>query len=209
METAQWPRREGRNRIGLLALLLAGAALISVTGATMSLALFTSTAVANNNAFTTGTVVIGINPANTIFSSGLMMPGDSVPALIPGQAVTVTNSGTATLRYAITGVATNAPLASQLVITIKQPDGNLGSSCALFNGTTLNNAGFTTVGTTTTNIVGDPTQGTQTGDRTLAGGASETLCFKVALPTSTSNTYQGTTTNITFTFNAEQTANNP
>lgn len=107
------------------------------------------------------------------------------------------------------GIATLAPLASQLVITVKQPDGNAGSSCALFNGTTLNNAAFTTVGATTTNIVGDPTQGAQAGDRVLAGGASETLCFKATLPLGTPNTYQGATTNITFTFNAEQTANNP
>jgi predicted ribosomally synthesized peptide with SipW-like signal peptide len=208
MEYYGTPRRSRRRRRSMLALLLAGAALISATGATMSLALFTSSASANNNGFTAGTVVIGISPANTIFSSGTMMPGDAVPAGTPGQAVTVTSSGTASLRYAITGIATVAPLASQLVITVKQPDGNAGSSCALFNGTAINNAGFTFVGTTATNIVGDPTQGAQTGDRTLAGGASETLCFKVSLPIGTANTYQGATTNITFTFNAEQTANN-
>ena len=208
METYERPRRETRRRRSLLALLFAGTALISVTGATMSLALFTSSASAAVNGFTAGTVVIGISPAATIFSSGMMMPGDSVPAGTPGQAVAVTNSGTAALRYAITGVATNAPLASQLVITVKQPDGNAGSSCTAFSGTTINNAGFTVVGTTATNIVGDPTQGAQTGDRTLAAGTSETLCFKVSLPIGTSNTYQGTTTNITFTFSAEQTANN-
>jgi len=207
MDTYERPRRESRRRRSLLALRFAGAALISVTGATMSLALFTSSASAAVSGFTAGTVVIGISPAATIFSSGMMMPGDSVPAGAPGQAVTVTNSGTAALRYAITGVATNAPLASQLVITVKQPDGNAGSSCTAFSGTTINNAGFTVVGTTT-NIVGDPTQGAQTGDRTLAAGTSETLCFKVSLPLATSNTYQGATTNITFTFSAEQTANN-
>jgi spore coat-associated protein N len=209
VEYYETPRHDRRRRRGLLALLLAGTALISATGATMSLALFTSTASANANGFTTGSVVIGIGGVNTIFSSGAMMPGDSVPANPAGQPVTVTNSGTGALRYSITGIATVAPLASQLVITVKQPDGNVGSSCALFNGTTVNNAGFTTVGTTTTNIVGDPTQGAQAGDRVLAGGASETLCFKVTLPLSTPNTYQGATTNITFTFNAEQTANNP
>ncbi len=208
MDIYERPQRESRRRRSLLALLFAGTALISVTGATMSLALFTSSASAAANGFTAGTVVIGISPAATIFSSGMMMPGDSVPTGTPGQAVTVSNTGTAALRYAITGVATNAPLASQLVITIKQPDGNAGSSCTAFSGTTINDAGFTFVGTTTTNIVGDPTQGAQAGDRTLAANTSETLCFKVTLPLSTSNTYQGDTTNITFTFSAEQTANN-
>ncbi len=43
----------------------------------------------------------------------------------------------------------------------------------------------------------------------LAPGASETLCFHVALPTSSSNAYQGLATTATFQFVAEQTANNP
>jgi hypothetical protein len=136
-----------------------------------------------------------------------MMPGDAVPAGVPGQVVTVTNSGTGQLRYAITGIATNAPLAASLVITIKQPDGNAGASCALFTGTTLN--ATTTVATTTTNLVGNPLAGAQAGDRVLAGGATETLCFKAALPLATGNAAQGLTTNITISFLAEQTSNNP
>ena len=59
-----------------------------------------------------------------------------------------------------------------------------------------------------TNIFGDPTQGAQSGDRTLNAGASEVLCIQVSLPSSSGNTYQGITTTATFTFNAEQTANN-
>jgi hypothetical protein len=191
----------------LLATLMAGTALIAASGATMSLALFTSSAVANANGFTTGTIIIGIAPANTIFTSGVMMPGDAVPAGVPGQAVTVTNSGTGILRYAITGIATNAPLAASLVITIKQPDGNTGSSCALFTGATLNTT--TTVATTTTKLVGDAATGAQAGDRVLAGGASETLCFKANLPIGTGDAAQGLTTNITVSFLAEQTSNNP
>jgi hypothetical protein len=208
MEISTKPRREHRRRRrGLLALLMASTAIISATGATMSLALFTSSAAAANNQFTTGTIVIGINPAATILTAGVMMPGDSVPAGVPGQVVTVSNTGTGTFRYSVTGIATLAPLASQLTITIRQPDGNVGVSCALFNGTVLNT--ITTVGTTTTNLVGDPAQGNQGGDRTLVGGASEVLCFKASLPIGTLNTYQGTTTTMTFTFSAEQTANNP
>lgn len=180
---------------------------MAASGATLSLAVFTSSAVANANGFTTGTIVIGIAPATTIFSSGVMMPGDAVPTGVPGQAVKVTNSGTGILRYAVTGIATNAPLASSLVITIKQPDGGAGSSCALFTGTTLNTT--TTVATTTTKLVGDPATGAQAGDRVLAGGASETLCFKATLPIGTGDAAQGLTTNITVSFLAEQTANNP
>lgn len=207
MDDTLTPRRDRRRRRMLLATLMAGTALIAASGATMSLALFTSSAVANANGFTTGTIIIGIAPANTIFTSGVMMPGDAVPAGVPGQAVTVTNSGTGILRYAITGIATNAPLAASLVITIKQPDGNTGSSCALFTGATLNTT--TTVATTTTKLVGDAATGAQAGDRVLAGGASETLCFKANLPIGTGDAAQGLTTNITVSFLAEQTSNNP
>jgi hypothetical protein len=58
-------------------------------------------------------------------------------------------------------------------------------------------------------MIGDPTQGGQAGDRTLAAGSSETLCFKASLSLGTTNAYQGATSTYTFTFAAEQTANNP
>jgi hypothetical protein len=51
-----------------------------------------------------------------------------------------------------------------------------------------------------------PTDGT--GDRTVAAGATDVLCIRVALPLATGETYQGATATTTFTFNAEQTANN-
>ena len=63
--------------------------------------------------------------------------------------------------------------------------------------------------TTGVNVIGNPAQGAQTGDRTLNAGASETLCFNVSLPLSTGNAYQALSTTATFAFDAEQTANNP
>lgn len=212
MDSTIGPRRQRRRRRALFALLMAGAALISATGATMSLALFTSTAASGNSVFTTGSITIGVNPSSAIFTANSMMPGDSVPADVlgapTGAVVTVSNSGTAQLRYAITGIATNAPLASALVITIKQPDNNAGSSCTAFSGNTINTA--TTVGTSATKLVGDPATGSQPGDRTLAGLTSETLCFRATLPsTVTDPALEGATTTMTFTFSAEQTANNP
>ena len=56
---------------------------------------------------------------------------------------------------------------------------------------------------------GNPAAGAQAGDRTLAAAANETLCFRVTLPSGTGNAYQSATTTTTFTFDAEQTANNP
>ena len=57
--------------------------------------------------------------------------------------------------------------------------------------------------------IGNAAQGTQAGDRTLAASGSERLRFKVTLPPSTPNGYQGTNCIVAFVFNAEQTANNP
>ena len=73
-------------------------------------------------------------------------------------------------------------------------------------GNTLFSAVVPTAGV---NMVGDPTQGNQAGDRTLAAATSETLCFKASLPLATTNAYQGATSTYTFTFAAEQTSNNP
>lgn len=209
MDYLETRKRNRRRRRGLLALLMAGTALISATGATMSLAYFTSQVAVAGNGFTAGTIVLGVAPATAILTSAAMMPGDNVPALVPGQAVTVSNTGSGALRYAITGTSTDADvkhLNTQLLIIVRQPDGNAGNSCALFTGTVLFNAVVPTAGV---NMVGNPAQGNQAGDRVLAAGVSETLCFKASLPFATPNAYQGAASTYTFTFNAEQTANNP
>ena len=57
-------------------------------------------------------------------------------------------------------------------------------------------------------VIGDPTTGSQAGDRTLAASANEMLCFRVELPTGTGNSFQGLTTTATLTFASEQTKNN-
>jgi len=59
------------------------------------------------------------------------------------------------------------------------------------------------------NVLGDPAAGAQAGDRTLAAGSNEVLCFQVSLPTSTNNTFQNVTTTASLLFNSEQTTNNP
>lgn len=206
MESPQKPRRRRR---GLLALLMAGTALIAATGATMSLALFTSQVAVAGNAFTAGTIVLGVNPASAILTSAALMPGDVIPVGIPGQAVTVSNTGTGALRYSITGTSTDADgkhLNTVLLLTVRQPDGNAGASCAAFTGNILFNAVVPTAGVA---MVGSSTQGFQAGDRALAAGTNETLCFKASLPIGTGNAFQGAASTYTFTFDAEQTSNNP
>ena len=58
-------------------------------------------------------------------------------------------------------------------------------------------------------LIGDPAEGGQTGDRILAAGASETLCFTTTFPRSSGNTFMLAATDTTFTFDAEQTYVNP
>lgn len=170
---------------------------------TMSaLAVFTDSQAVAANTFSTGNVDISTSPASALVTFSSMMPGDQVTA-----PITVTNAGSSSLRYAITSTTTENPLAAQLDMTIKS------------GVTTCTNAGFSASGTVLygpgdlgtmagVNVVGDPAQGAQAGDRTLASG-NEVLCFNVSLPLSTGNAFASLTTTATFNFQAEQTVNNP
>jgi hypothetical protein len=207
-------RKPNRRRRGLIALLMVGTSLLSVVGASMSLAVFTSQAVVDASTFQAGTIVLGVNPATAILTSTNLMPGDNVPAGTPGAAVTVSNTGTADLRYAISGTSTdgdNKHLDTVLLITIRQPDNNAGSSCTLMNGTVLFGPAVVPTGGVT--MVGDKAQGQNTGDRLLSKSTNETLCFKASLPLSVAGDgttgFQNATSTYTFTFDAEQTINNP
>jgi len=167
-----------------------------MAGLLLSIAIAT-TVVSVTGALFTDTQSVG---ANT-FSN--MAPGDEVT-----NPITVTNDGSPQFRYAIQSTTTEDTLAAQLDMTIKT------------GVTTCTNAGFDTDGsvisgpgdlgnTTGLNVVGDPTQGADAGDRTLDALASEVLCFQVSLPLSTDNSFQNLTTTATLDFISEQTANNP
>ena len=183
---------------------LIGIGLLGVIAGVTSLAVFTSSASVGGNTFTTGTVVISTAPASALVTFSNMAPGDTTT-----QSLVVTNGGTLSLRYAISSVATNTDakgLKDQLVLTIKTIDVTTpGVPCDNFDGTQLYTGDLDG---TTGALVGSSAQGAQAGDRTLASG-SETLCFRVNLPLATGNAFQNATTTATFTFDAEQTANNP
>jgi hypothetical protein len=187
----QVERRRKRRR-GIVAL-LAALSLMTIGAGSITLAQFTDTSTSTWS-FTTGT--IDISTTATLTAVTAMMPGDNAT-----QPLTVTNGGTGDLRYAMSTVATNA-LGDQLQLTIKEQDA--GGGCAAFTGasvlaaTALDGAAF-----------GSPAQGVQGGERNLAAGASEVLCFRVSLALSTGNSFQGVSSTATFTFDAEQTANNP
>jgi spore coat-associated protein N len=159
-------------------------------------AFFTDTATDTGNTITTGTVDISIAPTTAILTASNMAPGDTI-----NGSILVKNSGTLQLRYALKSTTTENALAAQLDMTVKTE----GTGCNNFDGTTL--YGPDDFGNTTGKaIFGDLS--THAG-RTLAPSASETLCFRVTLPTSTGNSFQDSSTTATLTFDAEQTANNP
>ena len=185
--------------------LSASALALALFGSLMSvgvLAVFTDTAAVGANAFATGSIDITTSPTTALVTYSNMMPGDTVTA-----PLTVTNVGAAS-RYAVSSTATNADakgLKDQLVLTIKS------------GVTTCTNAGFAATGTSAYTgdldaaaglVIGNATQGADAGDRALAAGASETLCFQVSLPLATGNTFMTAASTATFTFSAEQTANN-
>jgi predicted ribosomally synthesized peptide with SipW-like signal peptide len=185
----------------ILSVLLVGA--IFGAAAVGSNAIFTDTASVPANAFTTGSLDISTSPTSAFITFSNMLPGDVVTA-----PLTVSNGGNVQLRYAVTSTTTENTLAAQLDLTIKS------------GVTTCTNGGFGTDGTvlygpadlgstTGVNVIGNPAQGSHSGDRTLNAAANEVLCFQVSLPSSTNNTFQGLSSTATFTFNAEQVANNP
>jgi predicted ribosomally synthesized peptide with SipW-like signal peptide len=162
-----------------------------------STAFFTDTETVATNSFTTATLDLAASPASAVVSSSNLQPGDEI-----NGTLTISNSGSVTLRYAMTTSATDPDgkaLRDLMTLVIKTS----GTSCAAFDGTTLYS------GVIASAALGNPGVGQQTGDRQLAAAASEQLCFRAAMPTSATNAYQQAATTATFTFAAEQTAHNP
>lgn len=185
--------------------ILASVAVLAVAGAIFtigSLALFSDQETVAGNAFSTGSIDLVATPASATVTAADMAPGDQVTA-----SQDVANSGTLEFRYSVSSTSTEDTLASQLVLTVKSgvttcDDANWAADGSVVYSGPLGS-------TSGTAIFGDPTQGAQAGDRVLAAGANEALCFNVTLPLSTGNSAQGQSTTATFTFDAEQTANNP
>lgn len=189
----------------MLGFLLPAMALVGIGAGSLSLALFTDSASVDGT-FTAGTISLDPSDvASLSLSSGALLPGDVLT-----DDVTITNDGTAELRYSVSTASTNADglgLRDVLTLTVRETDATTpGTPCNDFDGALV--VAQTAFGASSVGI-GSPTAGAQAGDRTLAAASSETLCFRMSLPSATGNAYQGATTTTTFTFNAEQTANNP
>ncbi len=184
-ETEEAPRRRRR---GLLVLLLTGSIVTMIGAGTMSMALFTDSD-AVGGTFNAGTVIIDATPAELEFDVDPLMPGDETEA-----DVNVANTGTGDLRYAMSTAASGA-LAPGLALTVYE------GTCA-DKGTSLGRAALNGYG------FGSAATGAQSGDRALLAGADEDFCFVVDLPLGAGDEYQDAAATATFTFDAEQTANN-
>lgn len=200
-QTTTTPRRPRRR----LLLLAAGLSIVSLTAGQMSLALFTDQETVPAT-FSTGSIILDDAKIDGLtLTTSNMMPGDSVT-----DDVIVENDGSSQLRYALSTSSTNTDgklLRDVLTLAIKTVDVTTpGTPCDNFDGTAVLAA--TVLGASTAGF-GSAAPGAQAGDRNLNAAANETLCFRVTLPSGTGNAYQSASTTTTFTFDAEQTANNP
>jgi spore coat-associated protein N len=202
VDAARRRRRRQRRFVGLLLLLLL---LIPSAGTSyLTFALFTDQESVDAT-FSTGTIDLdAVKIDALVLTTTALMPGDSIT-----DDVVVENDGTAQLRYAMTSASTNADgkaLRDALVLTIKTVDATAaGGPCNDFDGTSTLYTGALGAAAA---AFGNPAPGSDTGDRVLGAGANETLCFRVALPSTAGNGLQGAATTTTFTFDAEQTASN-
>jgi hypothetical protein len=183
-------------RRGWVVLFAAG--FLAVVPPALTRAVFSSAGALPANGFTTGAASLSATPSVAIMALEGMSPGDETI----GRA-TVLNAGTSRLRYAMRTLATGDPaLAEALVLSIKRGVSDCSRAGFDADGATLSQ------GPLSEGALGDPAPGDQAGDRTLDPDSEETLCFQVRLTAAGSNALQGTSATATFTFDAEQTANN-
>ena len=151
-------RRLG-SKLGITA-----AALLLFTGilSVTAMGLFTDSDAVPANVFTTGSVSLTTSPTTGVVTFTGMVPGDQVTA-----PLTVTNNGSAALRYAVTSSTTENVLATQLALTVKTGVATCTTAGFAATGTVV--YGPAALGNTVPlAIIGNTAQGAQAGDRTLA-----------------------------------------
>lgn len=171
---------------------LAGGALAALVWAG-TFATFTDSGTAEST-FTAGTVDLLLSNdtddayAFTALEMGNMKPGDVIYA-----PLTIANAGTLGFDYTMATSADNTDslgLADELVLGIKA----VASTCDV-----------TTYGTSVDVLYAEGALSSGAiATRTLASSASEVACFKVELPSTSGDAFQGATTTATFTFSATQ-----
>jgi len=188
----------------LTSLIIVAVLAASITAGAM--AVFTDQQTNPDNVFTTGTVILGIDPATAMFTVSDMAPGD-----VEYGGLEVSNDGSLELRYAMTTTADDtSTLDEQLDLTIDVVTDPGADSTWYTDDDVVGEADiYGPDGVLSAAFFGDPAQGEDAGDRTVASSASERLRFEATLPLDTDNGYQGATCTVAFVFDAEQTVSNP
>lgn len=204
-----------RRLIGTVAVL--GMAGLGITSLVTS-AIFTDNERSDATGIITGTVDITSTPhvAFDVPHRGLA-PGESTFA-----AVTVANSGSLALRYAVSYVATDidtqpgddthtpdvdppvtgpVSLASQLELSVFAAAGCTAQGIAGTPALATVTGGLSTAETA---LVGTPTEAEGSTNRLLTATSSETLCVRVTVPAAVGNAYQGTSADVQLVFDATQ-----
>lgn len=144
-----------------------------------AMAVFTDQETNPDNVFTTGTVILDIDPVTAMFTVSNMAPGD-----VEYGGLEVANNGSLELRYAMTTTADNtSALDEQLDLTIDVVTGPGVDTLWYTADDVVGEANiYGPDGVLSSAFFGDPASGNQSGDRTLASSASERLRFKATLP---------------------------
>ena len=190
--------------------LIAGIALVGVAGvgigSVASSALFTDTESTTAATITSGTISITAGgDYNSYFPTSSMMPGDDKYGII-----TIANgNGAARLSSTANWSVANA-LTTDLEIRMVSATSTSTCTSSTDFSSPLNGVTVKPASSSATSIVmfGDSTAGSQTGDQTLAVNTTYYYCVNIKMPSSMPTAAQGATSDLTFTFNAEQTANN-
>ena len=177
--------------------------LIVVGGLLVSAALFNDATRNEAMRLQTGTVDIAAAPVTFGLDATGLVPGDVV-----ATELEVRNDGSLELRYAATSTVDDAPLADALSLTVRTGVTSCDPVGADADGTLV--AGPVRLGGVAGDaIIGSPATGQDAGDRVLAAGTSEVLCFRVELPASATEATAGRSVSATVRLDAEQTAVNP
>lgn len=200
-------RRGGRHRktavfLAFALLLVGGAAAVS----------------AAQDIFPAGGLMGGPAEARSVEGGDRVTLNIPIGGLAPGAFTrgrhVVENASGEPLRYTLSSSSADRDgkgLRDVVWITIKTSDRSQGgevgleTSCDTFDGVTLyaGRLGAASAG------FGDPRIGAHAGDRDLAAGERETLCFEIKMPLEAGNDFQGSSTASAWTIAMEQVTGNP
>ena len=189
--TSPWRSRPLRAVlcVGVLAVAL-------VTG---TYAYWTDDVIIGGTTFTTGTLDLQVNGADSVATTTLGMSGTPmVPGNTSAEVLTVRNNGTVPLKYTLTGglagtdaAAFDTAAALRLTIVAGGTRSGSGNAATCTGGTTIFGPTALTAVTTTALV------GTRRGP--VAASGTEALCFQMTFDAAAPGSLQGKTATATFT----------